>query len=81
MGILLSWRGLIMSAWFAVVAGLLVLIMIQLYTANTSANLTTQQIKSQINSKDDLKDKTVVTWQDFTDSLRTYGINAVGVPW
>ena len=57
------------------------LIMASLYTANTSANLTTQQIRSIIHSREDLKEKTVVAWSQYTDTLREYGIHAYGMPW
>lgn len=67
---------IVLFAW-----GLLVLIMVAVFTANTSANLTAVQLRSQIQTRGDLRDKEVITWVEYTGTLRDYGVPSVGVPW
>ena len=57
------------------------LIMLSLYTANTSATFTTSQLRSIIRGRDDLKGKKVVTWVEYTKVLSAYGITAIGMLW
>ena len=59
----------------------LMLVMVTLFTANTTAHLTTQQLMNPIRGVQDLPGKAVVTWTDYTDTLSKYGVVAAGKKW
>lgn len=64
-----------------VIYGFMLLVLVTLYTANTTANITATRLRSNIRSLADLPDKRVVTWTDYVGQLRRYSINAYGFPW
>jgi ABC-type amino acid transport substrate-binding protein len=56
-------------------------IVMSLYNAALTANMTIQSINNQITSFADLQGKRVGTWDDYTDDLLEDGISAIGFPW
>jgi len=57
-------------------------IVMALYCANLTSNLTISQIQADIRSVEDLSGKSVGTWDDYVDVLRKdYKIFAKGYPW
>eukprot|EP00890_Picochlorum_soloecismus_P002632 jgi/Picsp_1/336/NSC_00335-R1_glutamate-gated kainate-type ion channel receptor subunit 5 len=57
-------------------------IVMALYCANLTSNLTISQIQADIRSVEDLSGKSVGTWDDYVDVLRKdYKIFAEGYPW
>lgn len=57
------------------------LVLVTIYTANTTANITATRLKTQINGLEDLPGKRVGTWEDYTTELTRYGIVASAYPW
>lgn len=64
------------------VYGFMLLVLVTLFTANTTANITATRLQSNIQSVRDLPGKSVASWTGYTSSLKDmYGIEAVGYPW
>ncbi|KAI8466415.1 MAG: hypothetical protein J3K34DRAFT_395609 [Monoraphidium minutum] len=61
--------------------GLLLIIVIALYTAGTAARLTAAQLGGGIRGRDDLKGLAVGTWSEYVDRLHDQGLPAIGMPW
>jgi len=61
--------------------GLLLLVTITIYGANTAAYLTQASLNSKINSKDDLPGQAVGTWEADVNLLKRSGIAATGLKW
>jgi hypothetical protein len=59
------------------------LIMVAIFTANTSANLTASRLSSRITGVQDLPGKRVGTWDDleYLGDLARRGVQARGLPW
>ena len=65
----------------AYVWSFLAFIVMVLYGANLTSNLTVNQIKNDIHSVKDLPGKAVVTWTGFVDTLKDYNVAGTGYPW
>jgi hypothetical protein len=62
--------------------GFLGFIVMALYSANLTANLTISQIMSRINNVNDLQGRSVATWTDYQDELaNSYRLQTIGFPW
>jgi len=61
--------------------GFLMLVLVTLFTANTTANIMVTRLASPIRSVRDLPGKSVVTFNGYVDNLKKYGVAAVGMPW
>ncbi|GBF92327.1 glutamate receptor [Raphidocelis subcapitata] len=61
----------------------MMLVLVSLYTAVTSSNLTANRLTSAITGLHDLPGKKVLTWEDkyYTNFLGQEGINSTGWPW
>lgn len=67
---------IVLWAW-----GLLVMIVLSLYTGTTAAIMTTRSLTEGINSRADLAGKAVGTWTDYLEKLAKDGIPAIGYKW
>ncbi|GBF92329.1 glutamate receptor [Raphidocelis subcapitata] len=61
----------------------MMLVLVSLYTAVTSSNLTANRLTSSITGIYDLPGKKVATWEydDYITDLKRKGVNATGLPW
>ncbi|KAK9804717.1 hypothetical protein WJX72_001753 [[Myrmecia] bisecta] len=59
----------------------LIVVMVSLYTANTTVQVTAVHFKGSIQSIADLPGKVVGTWTNYMDILKKYNIKAIGLPW
>ncbi|GBF92326.1 glutamate receptor [Raphidocelis subcapitata] len=61
----------------------MMLVLVSLYTAVTSSNLTANRLTSAITGVQDLPGKKVATWDDeeYLTDLGRRGVNATGLPW
>ncbi len=59
----------------------MVLVLVALYTATTTANITAVVLQKAIRGLPDLPGKAVVTWVEYVDDLAHYGVAAAGMPW
>jgi hypothetical protein len=59
----------------------MVLVLVTLYAATTTANVTAVALQTAIRGLTDLPGKAVVTWVDYVDDLARYGVAAAGMPW
>ena len=58
-----------------------VYILMAMYTANLTANLTLSQIKNDIHGLRDLPGKAVGSWSDYAADMRKYNLAITGFPW
>lgn len=61
--------------------GFFILILVNLYTAQTAALVTTTRLNSAIDGKGDLPGKAVGTWTPYVDNLKKYNIAATPLKW
>lgn len=62
--------------------GFLGFIVMALYCANLTANLTISQILSRISNVNDLQGRSVATWKDYQEELvNSYRLETIGFPW
>ena len=59
----------------------LVFILMVIYSANLTANLTIKQFKNDIHGLQDLPGKAVGSWVGYQDELKKYNIASMGMPW
>lgn len=57
------------------------LVIVTLFTASTTANITATRLQTTIRGIQDLPNKQVATWEGYISVLQRMGINAVGLPW
>jgi hypothetical protein len=65
----------------AILWSFLVFILMVIYSANLTANLTVSQFKNDIHGLEDLPGKAVASWEGQIDELKKYNIAAMGMPW
>ena len=65
----------------ALVWSFLVFILMAMYTANLTANLTLSQIKNDIHGLADLPGKAVGSWSGYADDLKRYNLAIYPLPW
>jgi Bacterial extracellular solute-binding proteins, family 3/Ligand-gated ion channel len=59
----------------------MMLVVVTVYTANTTANITATRLQSTIRGVQDLPGKVVGTWDDLVPELVKLGITPLGLPW
>jgi ionotropic glutamate receptor len=59
----------------------MMLVVVTVYTANTTANITATRLQSTIRGVEDLPGKVVGTWEDYVPDLAKVGVTAIGFPW
>jgi ABC-type amino acid transport substrate-binding protein len=75
-------RPLSFASNFIVLAfAFMMLVIVTVYTANTTANITATRLQSTIRGVQDLPGKVVGTWTDFVPDLAKLGVTALGLPW
>ena len=57
----------------------MVLVLVTLYTATTTANITAVTLQSAVRGLPDLPGKAVVTWVDYVQDIAKYGVAAAGM--
>lgn len=57
------------------------LVIVTVYTANTTANITATRLESTIRGVEDLPGKAVGTWEDYLPDMKKLGVTAKGFPW
>ena len=57
------------------------LVIVTLFTASTTANITATRLQTVIRGIQDLPGKQVATWEGYLPTLQRIGINAIGLPW
>ena len=65
----------------AIVWSFLVFILMALYSANLTANLTVSQLNNNIQGVQDLKGRRVASWSGYEEPLSKYGITITPFPW
>jgi hypothetical protein len=65
----------------AILWSFLVFILMVIYSANLTANLTVSQFKNDIRGLEDLPGKAVAAFEGHQEELKKYNIAAMGMPW
>jgi ABC-type amino acid transport substrate-binding protein len=75
-------RPLSFASNFIVLAfAFMMLVVVTVYTANTTANITTTRLQSAIRGLQDLPGKKVGTWSQYRPELSKYGVIPIPFPW